>query len=105
MAFTGEVGKSQFPLNRRVPTADRALWGWLGGTLGVFKLKSPRAIALSLKKSSERSHRRKSTPFRSAISMLNFEINRGGRNLSAERKHVLNAAKQELRKLFGRPAT
>jgi hypothetical protein len=72
---------------------------------GVFKLKSPRAVARSLKKSSEQSHRRKSTPFRSAMSMLNFEINRGGRNLSAERKRVLNEAKQELRKLFGRPAT
>jgi hypothetical protein len=72
---------------------------------GVFKLKSPRAIARSLKQSSERSHRRKSTPFRSAMSMLNFEINRGGRNLSAQRKHVLNEAKQELRKLFGRPTT
>jgi hypothetical protein len=72
---------------------------------GVFKLKSPRALARSLKKSSERSTRRKSTPFRSAMSMLNFEINRGGRNLSPERKRTLNAAKQELRKLFGRPST
>jgi hypothetical protein len=72
---------------------------------GVFRLKSSRAIARSLKKSAERSSRRKSTPFRSAMSMLNFEINRGGRNLSAERKHVLNEAKQALRKLFGRPVT
>lgn len=71
---------------------------------GVFKLKSPRALARSLKKSSERSTRRKSTPFRSAMSMLNFEINRGGRNLSPERKRVLNAAKQELRTLFRRPS-
>jgi hypothetical protein len=70
---------------------------------GVFKLKSPRALARSLKKSSERSTRRKSTPLRSAMSMLNFEINRGGRNLSPERKRVLNAAKQELRTLFRRP--
>ncbi|HMH30680.1 MAG TPA: DUF3175 domain-containing protein [Steroidobacteraceae bacterium] len=72
---------------------------------GVFKLKSPRALARSLKKSSERSSRRKSTPFRSAMSMLNFEINRGGRNLSPEQTRVLNAAKLELRKLFGRPTT
>jgi hypothetical protein len=71
---------------------------------GVFRLKSSRAIARSLKKSAERSSRRKSTPFRSAMSMLNFEINRGGRNLSPEVKRVLNAAKQDLRKLFGRPA-
>jgi hypothetical protein len=71
---------------------------------GVFKLKSPRALARSLKKSAERSQRRKSTPFRSAMSMLNFEINRASSNLTLERKRVLNEAKQELRKLFGRPA-
>jgi hypothetical protein len=69
---------------------------------GVFKLKSARAIANSLKSSSEASHRRKSSPFRSAMSMLNFEINRAGRNLSQERIHVLNQAKVELRKAFGR---
>jgi Protein of unknown function (DUF3175) len=69
---------------------------------GVFKLKSARAIARSLKKSSEVSHRRKSSPFRSAMSMLNFEINRAGKNLSAERVRVLNQAKIELRKAFGR---
>jgi hypothetical protein len=70
---------------------------------GVFKLKSARAVALSLKKSSESSHRRKSTPFRSAMSMLNFEINRGGKNLSQARVRVLQNAKNELRKLYGRP--
>jgi hypothetical protein len=70
---------------------------------GVFKLKSARAIASSLKKSSEASHRRKASPFRSAMSMLNFEINRAGKNLSAERIRVLNQAKLELRKAFGRP--
>jgi hypothetical protein len=70
---------------------------------GVFKLKSARAVARSLKRSSEASHRRKSSPFRSAMSMLNFEINRGGTNLTAERRRVLNQAKEELRKLFGRP--
>jgi hypothetical protein len=68
---------------------------------GVFK-KNARAIALSLKKSAEASHRRKSSPFRSAMSMLNFEINRAGKNLSAERVTVLNRAKVELRKAFGR---
>jgi hypothetical protein len=71
---------------------------------GVFKLKSARAVANSLKKSSEASHRRKSSPFRSAMSMLNFEINRGGKNLSKDRVRVLNQAKVELRKVFGRPA-
>jgi hypothetical protein len=71
---------------------------------GVFKFKSARAVARSLKKSSEASRRRKSSPFRSAMSMLNFEINRGGTNLSRERLRVLDRAKQELRKLFGRPA-
>jgi hypothetical protein len=70
---------------------------------GVFKLKSARAIAGSLKKSSESSHRRKASPFRSAMSMLNFEINRAGKNLSPQRVRVLNQAKVELRKAFGRP--
>jgi len=70
---------------------------------GVFKLRSARAIAHSLKRSSEASQRRKSSPFRSAISMLNFEINRAGKNLSAERIRILNRAKSELRKAFGRP--
>lgn len=69
---------------------------------GVFKARSARQVALSLKRSAEASHRRKSTPFRSAMSMLNFEINRGGKNLSAERKRVLNQAKEELRKVFHR---
>ena len=69
---------------------------------GVFKLKSARAIAKSLKRSAEVSQRRKSSPFRSAMSMLNFEINRAGSNLSNERRVILNSAKVELRKLFGR---
>ena len=69
---------------------------------GVFKLKSARAIALSLKNSSEASHRRRSSPFRSAMSMLNFEINRGGKTLTPARRGVLNRAKDELRKLYGR---
>jgi hypothetical protein len=68
---------------------------------GVFK-KSPHAIALSLKRSAERSRRRKSTPFRSAMSMLTFYINRGGKNLSAAEKRKLNQAKDELRALYGK---
>jgi Protein of unknown function (DUF3175) len=69
---------------------------------GVFKSRSARQVALSLKRSAEASHRRKSTPFRSAMSVLNFEINRGGKNLSATRLRVLNQAKVELRKVFHR---
>jgi Protein of unknown function (DUF3175) len=69
---------------------------------GVFKARSARQVALSLKRSAEASHRRKSEPFRSAMSMLNFEINRAGKNLPAGRKRVLNQAKVELRKLFHR---
>ncbi|HLK90217.1 MAG TPA: DUF3175 domain-containing protein [Polyangia bacterium] len=68
----------------------------------VFKRKSPRAIALSLKRSAERSTRRKSPPFRSAMSMLTFYVNRGGKNLGAAEKKRLLRAKDELRKLFHR---
>jgi Protein of unknown function (DUF3175) len=69
---------------------------------GVFSKRSPKAIARSLKRSAERSHRRKSDPYRSAMSMLTFYINRAGRNLPAGRKKVLQRAKKELRKEFGR---
>src|SRR5579884_2963927 len=69
---------------------------------GVFKLKDPKAIARSLKRSAEHSKRRKTEPFRSAMSMLNFFINRGGKNLSAKQKQTLEKAKDELRIAFGR---
>ncbi len=69
---------------------------------GVFTQRSARAIAASLKRSALASHRRKSAPFRSAMSMLNFHINRGGRGLSAEQRRTLERAKVELRRLFGR---
>ena len=69
---------------------------------GVFMLRDPRQIALSLKRSAEASTRRKASPFASAMSMLNFHINRSGRQLSPERKQTLYAAKGELRKAFGR---
>ena len=69
----------------------------------VFKRNTPRAIALSLKRSAERSTRRKTEPFRSAMSMLNFYLNRGGRNLSDSRRRVLEKAKDELRVLYRRP--
>ena len=68
----------------------------------VFTLDDPRAIALSLKRSAEASRRRKGTPLQSAMSMLNFYINRAGKNLPASRKQVLEAAKDELRKAFGK---
>jgi hypothetical protein len=68
----------------------------------LFEQDDPAKIAASLKRSAEQSHRRKGTPFQSAMSMLTFYVNRAGDNLSAERKHVLNAAKDELRRQFGR---
>jgi hypothetical protein len=69
---------------------------------GVFKGDDPKKIAQSLKRSAKQSHRRKGTPFQSAMSMLNFYINRGGDNLTAKKKKVLENAKEELRKLFGK---
>ncbi|MBV9873469.1 MAG: DUF3175 domain-containing protein [Verrucomicrobia bacterium] len=66
----------------------------------VFKQRSARQIALSLKRSAESSKRRKGTVRQSASSMLNFYINRAGKNLSAGRKRILERAKGELRKLF-----
>jgi hypothetical protein len=68
----------------------------------VFRRASPRAIAASLKRSAERSKRRKGTPYQSAMSMLNFYMNRAGRRLPAKQKRVLERAKGELRRLFGR---
>ncbi len=68
----------------------------------VFKHSNPRRIALSLKRSAESSHRRKATPYQSAMSMLNFYINRAGSGLSGKQKGVLVRAKEELRKVFHR---
>src|SRR5918996_86380 len=67
----------------------------------VFKGRTAHAIAASLKRSAERSHRRKGTPYQSAMSMLNFYINRGDRNLPASRRRTLESAKKELRRLYG----
>ena len=69
---------------------------------GVFTWKDPHRIALSLKRSAERSHRRKSDPYHSAMSMLTFYINRAGKDLPASRKKVLSRAKDELRSLYGK---
>lgn len=71
---------------------------------GVFRRESPRAIASSLKRSADRSRRRKADSFRSAMSMLTFYMNRAGTHLSAARRRVLEAAKDELRVIYGRPA-
>lgn len=68
----------------------------------VFTWRDPKRIARSLKRSAERSRRRKARPFQSAIAMLNFYINRAGRNLAAERRLVLARAKDELRRLYDR---
>jgi len=68
----------------------------------VFKMRSPRAIAQSLRRSAERSRRKKAGPFQSAMSMLNLYINRAGRGLAASRRRALERAKQELRRLYHR---
>ena len=96
--------------SRRTATASRRRWSQdvtehsdaltLKG--GVFTAKDPRRIAASLKRSAERSNRRKSDPFRSALSMLTFYINRAGKNLPPARKKILMQAKEELRKQFGK---
>lgn len=70
---------------------------------GIFTLTQPRAIAKSLKRSADMSQRRKAKPFQSAMSMLNFYINRAGRHLSRAQRQRLEAAKDELRCLYGRP--
>ncbi len=68
---------------------------------GVFTM-APRAMARALKRSAERSTRRKSSPYRSAMSMLTFYENRAGSNLSATARHRVEAAKRELRRLYGK---
>src|SRR5947199_9282234 len=68
----------------------------------VFRSSNPRQVALSLKRSAERSKRRKGTPYQSAMSMLNFYINRTGKNLPKKQKRVLEKAKDELRDVFER---
>lgn len=68
----------------------------------AFTFRDPKRIARSLKHSAERSKRRKASPFQSSMSMLNFYINRAGRNLPASRRRILDRAKEELRRLFDR---
>jgi len=97
---------------KRATGANRAGWRWSQRVTeesaalmlepGVFTLRSPRQIALSLKRSADTSQARKSTPFRSAMSMLAFYINRAGSGLSPARKKKLERAKHELRALYGK---
>jgi len=69
---------------------------------GIFTSTDPEKIARSLKRSAKQSRRRKGTPFQSAMSMLNFYINRGGKNLDSKQKQVLEDVKEELRRLFNK---
>lgn len=69
---------------------------------GVFKSNNPKKIAVSLKRSAEKSKRRKSSPYRSAMSMLTFYINRAGHDLPERRKRILEQAKDALREEFGK---
>jgi hypothetical protein len=85
--WSGEVGKHSISLDLEQ---------------GVFTWDDPKKIAESLKNSAENSLRRKAPPFQSAMSMLNFYINRAGKKLSGRQKEVLNETKEELRKAFGR---
>jgi hypothetical protein len=70
---------------------------------GVFTWDDPDKIALSLKRSSDKSTRRKTSSFASAMSMLNFYINRAGKNLPSAHREILEKAKDKLRVLYGRP--
>jgi hypothetical protein len=72
---------------------------------GIFTWSDPRRIARSLKDSAEDSRRRKASPFRSAMSMLTFYINRAGDDLPSDQRTHLEEAKNELRELYGRPQT
>src|SRR5262245_23154423 len=69
---------------------------------GVFTFRSPKRVAASLKRSADTSRRRKGTSFQSAMSMLNFYLNRAGKTLPEAQKQKLNDAKAELRRLYGR---
>ena len=85
--------------SRRVTNTSNAL----DLEAGVFTLDDPREIALSLQRSALRSRRRRVDPFRSAMSMLNFYINRAGRKLPLQKRKILECAKDELRDVFNKP--
>ena len=92
------------PATKRWSQAVTAKSNALDLDQGVFALDSAIAIAESLKRSADQSKRRKATPYQSAMSMLNFYINRAGKNLPEKRLHLLEKAKEELRKLYGKDA-
>lgn len=104
--------KSRYPARRKSTARKTGTRYWSGRVTresnaldldrGVFTWSDPKRIAASLKRSAERSKRRKADPYRSAMSMLTFYLNRGGKNLPQSRKRVLQRAKTELRHQFGR---
>ena len=99
MAAKSEPGDARRRWSQQVTETSHAL----DLEPGVFALPDPREIARSLQRSAEGSRQRKAEPFQSAMSMLNFYVNRAGRKLPAERRRCLEAAKDELRALYGRP--
>jgi len=99
---TARSGRSRVKGSRRWSSRVTASSDALDLESGVFLESSANAVARSLKRSAEQSQRRNSEPYRSAMSMLTFFINRAGRNLSARRRQVLERAKDELRVLYGR---
>ena len=112
-ASKGRAGRRKArPPRRTSPAAGRNGRRWSGEVTrrsnaltlerGIFTSNVPARIAASLKRSAERSKRRKADPFRSALSMLSFYINRAGRNFPARRKKILMQAKDELRRQFGK---
>jgi hypothetical protein len=94
----GATGRASRYWSQRVTETSNAL----NLESGVFTKSSPQAIARSLKRSADASTRRKGGAYQSAMSMLNFYINRAGRNLSPKRRRILERAKDELRNAFGR---
>ena len=97
-----KAGRAKKPTGRRWSQRVTRESDALDLQRGVFTLKDPKRIAASLKRSAERSKRRKSDPYRSAMSMLTFYLNRAGKSLAATRKRTLQRAKDELRRQFGR---
>lgn len=103
--------KAQYPSTGQMATKTANQWSRkvtetskaLDLEPGVFALEDPHQIALSLQRSAEQSVRKKAAPFRSAMSMLSFYINRAGSKLSATQRERLEMAKDELRELYGRP--
>ncbi len=92
------AGKSEEDWSKEVTLKSRAL----DLESGLFTWKNPKRIAQSLKKSAEESKNKKGTPFQSAMSMLNFYINRAGKNLDSKQRQILERAKKELRVVFGK---